>query len=252
MSLTFRYFILLLYSGNLPLGYTHVGPRTLRPSLSKTSSSFVGGFNGLSWVPPSLMNSTGFNVSCDGTSESHLRKHAWIDPKGFPNFSKFCRLWNGSCVGNKSLAVENMKLDYVSIMESPCFGDPWCQCSVNGKAAPEASSFRNLQCAELSAIPRLRDGTRGRIREFAMLWKMSFPTNIRRNLLLASRGCRHFLPQYHRRKHQSMGFWSYNGNVWLSTEDLLGLCENLRNGIMECNDGNHDEYQRFHLQVIVV
>ena len=85
-----------------------------------------------------------FNISC-GTRSTTLSGYA------FPDFSQYCVLWDSSCPGNRSWASSNLnsKED-----DGVCFGNPFCQCMVDGVPAPAASTSSLAELLKLRRSPQ--------------------------------------------------------------------------------------------------
>ena len=123
---------------------------TARGHSNPSLHSFVPGtVDSSKWTKPASVLPTGqqqawskhnltayrfFNLSCGGRYESFYSNSA------FPDFSRLCVLWDPSCSGTKSQALSYIPSIAFHINNNVCFGDPWCQCSVDGKPAPSAST----------------------------------------------------------------------------------------------------------------
>ena len=92
-----------------------------------------------------------FNVSCGGKSRT-------TSGYAFPDFSQYCALWDSSCPGNRSWALSNLyswthRFPFV-VDFGVCFGNPLCQCMVDGVPAPAASTLSYAELLKLRRSPQ--------------------------------------------------------------------------------------------------
>lgn len=97
-----------------------------------------------------------FNISCGARSTTS-------SGYAFPDFSQFCVLWDSSCPGNLSWALSNMLNSWPTGFTDGdpflngnlvCFGNPFCQCMVDGVPAPAASTSSLAELLKLRRSPQ--------------------------------------------------------------------------------------------------
>ena len=92
-----------------------------------------------------------FNVSCGAQSTTS-------SGFAFPDFSQYCVLWDSSCPGNRSWALSNLNSWTTRVPigygDGVCFGNPFCQCMVDGVPAPAASTSSYAELLKLRRSPQ--------------------------------------------------------------------------------------------------
>ena len=168
--------------------HAYLAPRTLRPNVPHVSSltwssqsrrilgnrTSTAGYNtssyldsaGIATEPRSLAVTSNplisqhdtssrlfidhfFNVSC-GTRSTTSSGYA------FPDFSQYCVLWDDSCLRSRSWTFPDAHpYTYLDSFElEVCFGNPFCQCMVDGVLAPAASTSSYAELLKFMRSPQ--------------------------------------------------------------------------------------------------
>lgn len=85
-------------------------------------------------------------------------------------YNDVCILWNKSCTGDEKQASSKFNDWYERVFKHPCWGNPWCECKVNGQKVSQASSSA---LADLLSFARSR--TCGKLRGVISAYDQDVP-----------------------------------------------------------------------------